>query len=193
MSETPLSLLERLRRNPDEASWKRLVTLYHPWLERFLRHACVNDSDIDDLRQEVLAVVVREMPNFEHNGQAGAFRRWMRNIVVNRLHAYWHARQSRTRQLGDQVLLQEVPDKVDGLEAFWDQEHDRQLTQGLLSLVEDCFSRSTWRAFLRQVMDGMPAANVAAELGISTNAALLAKSRVLSRLRTEGRLLLDDI
>jgi RNA polymerase sigma-70 factor (ECF subfamily) len=35
------------------------------------------------------------------------------------------------------------------------------------------------------VIDGLPAAAVAAELGLSLNAALLAKSRVLKRLRQE--------
>jgi RNA polymerase sigma-70 factor (ECF subfamily) len=50
----------------------------------------------------------------------------------------------------------------------------------------------TWRAFRRQVVDGAAAAAVATELGISVNAALLAKSRVLRRLRDEAGGLLDD-
>jgi RNA polymerase sigma-70 factor (ECF subfamily) len=41
------------------------------------------------------------------------------------------------------------------------------------------------------VLDGAPAAAVAAELGLSVNAVLIAKSRVLHRLREEGRGLLE--
>jgi RNA polymerase sigma-70 factor (ECF subfamily) len=63
----------------------------------------------------------------------------------------------------------------------------------LMKLVEPSFSRSTWQAFCRQTIDGLRAPAVASELGITVNAALVAKSRVLSRLREEGRLLVDEV
>ena len=53
------------------------------------------------------------------------------------------------------------------------------------------FTPATWQAFRRQVVDGVKAAAVAAELGITPNAALIAKSRVLRRLRDEARGLTD--
>jgi hypothetical protein len=37
MSETPVSLLERLRSRPDDASWRRLVDLYTPLILSWLR------------------------------------------------------------------------------------------------------------------------------------------------------------
>ena len=43
----------------------------------------------------------------------------------------------------------------------------------------------------RQVQDGQPAAEVAEELGISVNAVLIAKSRVLKRLREKAAGLVD--
>ena len=57
--------------------------------------------------------------------------------------------------------------------------------------MEPEFTGPTWLAFRRQVIDGLPAAEVAAELGTSVNAVLLAKSRVLARLRKEARGLID--
>jgi DNA-directed RNA polymerase specialized sigma24 family protein len=41
-------------------------------------------SDADDLAQEVMLVIVREMPHFEHSGRKGAFRNWLRMITVHR-------------------------------------------------------------------------------------------------------------
>ncbi|HEV3344835.1 MAG TPA: sigma-70 family RNA polymerase sigma factor [Pirellulales bacterium] len=193
MTITPLSLLERLRSSPDEDSWRRLVSLYNPWLQRVLRQAGISETDADDLRQEVLAVLFQEMPEFEHNGQAGAFRRWMRNIVINRVRRYWRSRRTAAlRQPGD-VSWDAVDDSAAGLEEYWDREHDRYLIEELFKLVEASVSRSTWLAFRRQAVDGERASAVASELGISVNAALLAKSRVLARLRSEGRLLLDNV
>src|SRR5262249_51705961 len=61
------------------------------------------------------------------------------------------------------------------------------ISRQLLRIVEVDFTPPTWRAFCRQVIDGVPAAQVAEELELSLNAVLLAKSRVLRRLRQELR------
>ena len=47
------------------------------------------------------------------------------------------------------------------------------------------FTTATWVAFRRHVMEGEPAVRVAEGLGRSLNSVLLAKSRVLKRLRQE--------
>ena len=43
----------------------------------------------------------------------------------------------------------------------------------------------TWQAFRRQVLDGQSASAAATELGVTVNAVLIAKSRVLRRFREE--------
>ncbi len=193
MTMTPLSLLERLRSNRDDDSWRKFISLYGSWLDRVLRQAGVADTDVDDVRQEVLAVLFQELPHFEHNGNPGAFRCWMRNIVINRVRRYWRSRQAADRRQAESVPWQSLDDPAAALEEYWDREHDRHVMEELLKLVETSFSRSTWLAFRRQAIDGLRAAAVASELGISVNAALLAKSRVLARLRDEGRLLLESV
>ena len=57
--------------------------------------------------------------------------------------------------------------------------------------VQSDFAPATWQAFLRHVLEGKPAAQVAEELGLSLNSVLLAKSRVLKRLRQELAGLVD--
>ena len=56
-----------------------------------------------------------------------------------------------------------------------------------LRRVETAFTPSTWRAFCGLVLEAGRAEDVAAQLGLSVNAVLIAKSRVLSRLRQETR------
>src|SRR5437870_2279853 len=85
MHETSASLLDRLRRpKAGEADWRRLVDLYTPLIRGWLRrHADLPPGDADDVVQDVLAVVVRRLPDFEHNQRTGAFRAWLRTITVN--------------------------------------------------------------------------------------------------------------
>ncbi len=47
------------------------------------------------------------------------------------------------------------------------------------------FQPSTWKACWELIVAGRPAAEIAAELGLSENAVYLAKARVLRRLRQE--------
>jgi RNA polymerase sigma-70 factor (ECF subfamily) len=194
MSETSLSLLDRLRLQPDAESWRRLVDLYTPLIHGWLRRHSVPPADADDLAQEVMTVVVRELPRFQHNQQRGAFRNWLRAITVNRLRVLWRSRQGRPAATGDSdflKMLDELEDPTSDLSRRWDRQHDQHVARRLMELVEPHFEPSTWRAFRRVVLDGVKAALVAAELHTSVNAVLLAKSRVLSRLRQEMRGLTD--
>jgi RNA polymerase sigma-70 factor (ECF subfamily) len=54
-----------------------------------------------------------------------------------------------------------------------------------LGLIRDEFEQRTWQAFWRMAVDNRTSAEVAGELGMTTNAVRMAKSRVLRRLREE--------
>jgi RNA polymerase sigma-70 factor (ECF subfamily) len=193
--ETSRSLLERLCRQPDAAAWRRLVDLYTPLIRRWLRQCGLPAGDTDDLVQEVLSVVVRKMPEFRPAGHRGAFRRWLRTIAVHKTRDYWRSRRTGAAVGGGiepARWLEELEDPHSEPNRFWDREHDRFLAARVMELVQPEFTLSTWQAFRRQVIDGARAAEVAAELGISPNAALIAKSRVLRRLREEIRGLTDE-
>ena len=71
MHTTPVSLLERLRRQPDAQSWQQLVAIYQPWLRGWLQTHFLQAADAEDVVQEVLAVLVQEIGRFEHNGRRG--------------------------------------------------------------------------------------------------------------------------
>lgn len=191
--DTSHSLLEQLGAEADDACWDRLVRLYSPLLRGWLRRHDVQDADADDLVQDVLIVVLGELPKFRHNQQTGAFRHWLRRIVVNRLRNFWRGR-GRDVGSGDSDLarrLDELEDANSQLSQIWDRQHNQHLTRQLLEMIEPKFTQSTRAAFRRLVLDGAGAAEVAAELGLSLNAVFTAKSRVLRELRRLGKGLID--
>src|SRR5439155_1712449 len=108
MSETSVSLLEHLRAHPDGPAWERLVDLYAPLLRAWLSRHGVQSSDADDLMQNVLAVVVRKLPEFEHNRRPGAFRAWLRGILVHRLRDFWRRRDYRPDAAGGSDFLKQL-------------------------------------------------------------------------------------
>ena len=192
MLDTPRSLLERLAEKPDEADWRTFVTLYQPFIARWLGRAGIPPSDADDLAQEVLKVVFKDMPRFRHSQAAGAFRKWLRTVVVNRTRGYWRSKQTRPQHQNGTEVLASLEDPASGLSTEWDRDHDAHVARKLLDALEGEFSPTTWAAFRRQMVDGAKAAEVAAELGVSVNAVLVAKSRVLRRFRAEAAGLIDE-
>jgi RNA polymerase sigma-70 factor (ECF subfamily) len=194
MVETSFSLLERLRNRPDPTAWHRLVDLYTPLIRNWLRRYLLQQPDVDDLVQEVLAVLVRELPRFRHDGRPGAFRSWLRTITVNRIRTFFHGQRTRPLATGDsdfERVLDQLADPTSTLSRLWDEEHDRHVIRRLLELIEPEFEPTTWRAFQLLVLQGRGTAEAAAELGMSPNAVRIAKSRVQSRLRQEAEGLID--
>jgi RNA polymerase sigma-70 factor (ECF subfamily) len=193
-SLTSKSLLTRVSNGSDQEAWRRLTELYQPLIGRWVRPHVAQRADAEDVLQEVLTALVRELPRFDHNQRPGAFRAWLRTITVFRLRRYWEKRDGRTAAGSPEhrEALDQLADPASELSCRWDEEHDRHITRTLLTSIRLEFQPATWRAFQRQVQDGCPAADVAEELGLSVNAVLIAKSRVLKRLREKAEGLVDD-
>jgi RNA polymerase sigma-70 factor (ECF subfamily) len=186
--ETSVSLLERLAGAPSDDDWRRLDDVYQPLLRAWMARAGVADSDADDLVQEILLVVFREVAGFEWRGQ-GAFRAWLRTILAHRVRDYFRGQKYRPTATGDSDFLRQLdelesPDSALG--RLWDREHDEHVAAALMQRVQGDFAPVTWQAFRRHALEGEPAVQVAEALGLSLNSVLLAKSRVLKRLRQES-------
>ena len=189
MSETSMTLLNRLQRTDDPETWDRLVRLYEPLFTIWLRKYDVQSSDADDLVQDVLMAVAKDLKSFDHNGRTGAFRTWLRAIMVNRLRNFWRAQGRRPRAQGDSEIdhrLSQLEDPASEMSQLWNRQHDRHIAQQLLALSQPLFAPATWTAFSRVAIDGERPDVVARELGISVNSVFIAKSRVLSRLRQDA-------
>ena len=186
--ETSVSLLERLAAAPTDDDWRRLLDLYQPLLRAWIARAGVAASDVDDLVQDVLVVVFREVAGFEWRGK-GAFQAWLRTILAHRIRDFFRGQKYRPTATGDSDFLRQLdelesPDSA--LSKLWDREHDEHVAASLMRRVQGDFAPETWQAFRRHALEGEPAAQVAKALGQSLNSVLLAKSRVLNRLRQEA-------
>jgi RNA polymerase sigma-70 factor (ECF subfamily) len=189
---TSMSLLDRVADRQDAEAWQRLIDLYLPLIRGWICRLQVSLQDADDCAQEVLSVVVRELPHFQHNGRPGAFRAWLRTITVNRVREHWRRCGEVTAQGRLMSTLDQLEDPHSDLARRWDQEHDAYVVKKLLESVKEECRPTVWQAFSRQVLDGMTAERVAAELNTTANAVLIAKSRVLRLLRQRGQALVGE-
>jgi RNA polymerase sigma-70 factor (ECF subfamily) len=193
--ETSTGLLNAAHDCADGDAWRRLVSLYEPLLQGWLRRQGVQHADADDLVAQTLAAVAQELPTFHHNGRTGAFRSWLRGILINRLRPYRRSQRVRSVCPADSDLIHRLADVLadpqSDLTCRWDEDHDRHIARKLLQRIEPEFQSKTRQAFHRVTLDGADPDLVAAELDISLASVYAAKSRVLKRLRQEAAVLLE--
>ena len=193
MDLTSLSLLDRLQERSHHDDWSRFVDIYKPFIERFVRLDAALAADAEDICQEVLAKVTQHIQSFRRQ-RDGSFRAWLRTLTANEVRLFWRKRRRR-QKIGDggtQRLVEALSDPNNELSQAWDREYNQYLIGRLLEIVRPEFATTTWCASALRVLDGKTTAEAAAELGLSNNAVVIAKSRVLSRLRQEAAGLLDD-
>jgi RNA polymerase sigma-70 factor (ECF subfamily) len=185
---TSLSLLDRLKvARPDDSDWSHLQGIYLPLIPSWLRRVPGLGDEAADLAQEILVVVFREIPRFDRQRE-GSFRAWLRQVTVYKVRNYRRKRQRRPLVGLDPAdgFLERLSDPNGDLAREWDRDHDKHVVEKLLAVVQPDFNPKTWEAFRRFGVDGEPAGRVAGNLGLSENAVILAKTRVLKRLRKEA-------
>jgi RNA polymerase sigma-70 factor (ECF subfamily) len=185
---TSLTLLERLQSPQDDEAWGRFARLYTPLLYYWCRRAGLQEQDAADLVQEVFVLLVRKLPEFRYDRER-SFRNWLRTVTFNK----W--RESLRRRVGQPTPSSADLDEVPATSDEWqldETEYRRQLVANALPLIEHEFSSREWLAFQRHVVEGLGAAEVAAELGIRIGTVYAAKSHVLSRLRQELQGFLEE-
>ena len=195
METTSVSLLERLASSGENADWQKLLLIYRPFIQNVVSGYPELMSQADDVTQEVMLVLMRELPVFQRQ-RIGSFRSWLRQITVNQLRIA--ARKSKKftstgshdEGIVDQVELLADPASIASKK--WDEEYERVVFLRLIDLVKPNVAEKMWQAFERYALQDQLPAKVAEDLGMSLNSVLLAKSRVLKQLRNEAKGLLDD-
>jgi RNA polymerase sigma-70 factor (ECF subfamily) len=184
---TPSSLLMRLQQPSAGLAWEEFVQLYTPLLSRWARSVGLAEADAADLVQDVFVLLLVKLPEFRYD-RHGSFRAWLRTVTLNKWRENLRRRGTVPRQFDDAELA-ELPGREG--DPFAEEEYRRFIAGRALQLMQKEFSDVAWKACLETLVGGRPAAEVAAELGISTDSVYTAKYRVLRRLREQLQGLLD--
>jgi RNA polymerase sigma-70 factor (ECF subfamily) len=185
---TPASLLLRLRRPSETRAWDTFVDLYTPLIYRWTRGVGLRGADADDLVQDVFVLLLVKLPEFRYD-RHGSFRAWLRTVTLNKWREGLRRRGAAVRQLDDDAAAQ-LAGRDDG-DVFAEEEYRRVIAGRALQLMQAEFSDAVWKAGWAMLTSDRRAADIAAELGVSTDSVYTAKYRVLRRLREQLDGLLD--
>ena len=174
------SLLDRLRRDGSRPDWERFVNLYGPLLEHWAQRLSPPDGAAD-LVQDVLLRVMQKLPSFAGDGDR-CFLAWLWAVTRNRCLDLCRRAATRPATNNGAALGAVAPDALGDVTAADDRKF---LLRRALQVMRSDFEPTTWRACWEHVAAGRPAAEVAAELGVSVDVVYAASCRVIRRLRGE--------
>jgi RNA polymerase sigma-70 factor (ECF subfamily) len=179
----------------DAGSWRRLSQLFGPEIYRWARTAGLQPSDASDVVQEVFRAVAAKVGDFQRRGPGDSFRGWLWTITRNKIRDHFRQQSAQVRGTGGTDAwreLESIPEESDASGSRSAIAPSRGgLSRRALELIRGEFEESTWQAFWKVVVDGVPAAEAAADLGTTPGAVRQAKYRVLRRLRQEMEGLLE--
>ena len=188
--DTRASLILRLPTKTDAQAWREFVSIYEPFLHRFVRRQGMQDADARELVQDVLLSVVQAVGHWQNDTTRAKFRTWLFRIARNRMIdvvSNWQRQAVRSGGSG----LHEIAQPETLVEQA-QLAHRRELFRWASTRVKEQFQPATWLAFWRTSVEQVPVSAVAEELGITTGAVYIARSRVAARLKEELKTLEAD-
>ena len=185
MSETRLSLLVRVRDLSDGASWREFHEIYRPLIFGYLCGLGLENHDADELTQEVFCRLLAILPTFELNRQRGRFRTYLWRLTHNTL--VDEVRQRKVRKRAEKEWERRFGEVNESesqmLEKDFRERHRKRILEVVLPQVRAMVSSTAWACFEGRLVQGRPAAAIAAEEKITANLVYVNASRVLKEVR----------
>jgi len=181
MSETDLSLLNRVIRGDDRA-WDEFVRWYLPLVYHWCRQWNLSADTSADVTQEVFLKVSQSIPKIERAESFSSFRGWLRTLARNVM-IDW------LRKHGNDIVAQggtTAQQILDSLQADEESSVGSPIDEMRLARIDELrhtFSEQDWNAFWLTTVEGMSGQEAATELGMRRGAIYQAKYRVLTKMR----------
>ncbi len=194
---TRYSLLSRLQNWDDQASWKDFFDTYWRLIYSIALKSGLTDAEAQDVVQETVICVARDISKFKRDPKLGSFKGWLRNLTRWRIADQLRKRnpnafREETSSNGSTSAMEpdELPDPVDaGLENAWEAEWQSNLMEAALERVKRRVKEEHYQMFDLNVVRQWPATKVANTLEVSVAQVYLAKHRILALLKREVRML----
>jgi len=190
---TRRSLLSRLRDWDDQESWRDFFQTYWRLIYDVARKAGLGDAEAQEVVQETVISVAKQMPGFRYDPVRGRFKGWLLQITRRRIADLVRKRMQASGASGGtpaETLSMEhvdhVPNPTGGdLEAIWDAEWEKHLFAAATQNIKQQVNPEHYQLFDLYVVQQWPVRKITATLGVSAGQIYLAKHRVSGLLKKE--------
>lgn len=178
MADTRSSLLRRVGDPGDGAGWREFDAIYRPLLMRYAQRRGADADLAEDVAQECLLAVSKQIARFERRR---SFRAYLRAMVDHKLCDALAKKHGPTGV--SEETLAELRDPSPIPSELWVKHWNEGVARMLGGRLRGTFAAHTLQAFEMYVLDERPVGEICETLGMTANQVYVAKSRVARHLR----------
>lgn len=178
---TRVSLLHRLRNLGDAESWQTFFEMYWRLLYNVARKSGLQDPEAQDVVQETVISVARQMPGFSYDPAKGSFKQWLLLITRRRIQDHLRRvyRSLPAAPPGSEPAAEHPESEAAAtIEAAWESEWRENIYQAALTQVRQQVNPKHYQIFEACVLQGVRSPKVAQAFGVSVAQVYLARHRV---------------
>ncbi len=198
LAPTRETLLERLRNLDDRASWQEFFDTYWKLLYCAALKSGLSDQEAEDVVQETIIGVARNMENFRYEPENCSFKGWLMHIARRRIIDRLRKRQTRPREFlpvpADTASTNAGPQLVDtaaerAFESVWEAEWEKNLIDAAMERVKHTVKPEHYQIFYLHSVKDLPARQIAGLLHITTAKVYVVQHRVARLVRSQVEVL----
>src|SRR4051812_13469374 len=193
---TRQSLLQRLKDWRDERGWQDFFDTYWRLIYSVARRAGLSDAEAQDVVQETVISVAKQIPGFTYNA-TGSFKAWLMRLTKRRIADQFRKKQyqlggkkfPREERLETAIIDNHPDSRSFDLENTWDEEWQSNALQAALQRVKEIADAKEFQMFYLHVTKGISAREVAKRLDVKLAQIYVAKYKVSSLVKKQIRIL----
>ena len=168
------SLLGRLKDWEDDRSWRDFFETYWRLIYRTARKGGLSDAEAQEVVQETVIAVAKQMKDFKYDPAVGSFKGWLKLITRRRIADQYRKRKPHelglaaggTTEAGTQAMDRMPAATEDAADAAWEADWKQTLLDRAVELVRTQVSPRQFQIFDLYVLRQWPVSQVAAALDI---------------------------
>ena len=189
---TRQSLLSRLKNWDDQQSWQDFFNTYWKLIYSVALHAGLTEAEAQEVVQETIITVARQMPGFKYNGRRGSFKAWLLHTTRWRIQDQFRKRSPefdndphRAKDDSSTAEMERVPAPAPEVDSLWEDAWQQNLADAAMERVKLLVSPKDYQMFDLHVLREMPVQEVAHKLRTTQARVYYMKYKVARLIRRE--------
>jgi RNA polymerase sigma-70 factor (ECF subfamily) len=191
--QTRWSLINRLKNWDDSATWQEFFDTYWRLVYSVARKAGLSDVEAEEVVQETVISVAKQMPKFEADPERGSFKSWLMHLTRRRITDQFRKRppagrfkKSTSIETAGTPIIEKVADPAGlALETLWEEEWREHLMKTALDRVKKAVQPKQFQVFHLLTVKHLTPEKVASLLNLKVPNVYLIKHRVTEQLKEE--------
>ena len=184
-NKTRTTMVMGLRDLEDQIVWNKFFNSYWKLIYHTARTSGLEDADAQEVVQETVIAVTKNIGNFDYDRSKGSFKGWlMKTTKWKIIDQFRKLQKKQVRESSDDSEnIEQLADELPGVDVYWEKNWKSELLEAALEKIRVEVNPLYFQVYDLLVAKDNKPKEVAKKLGIPTSQVYLAKHRITEALK----------